>query len=149
MPASVHRSIYVSAARYAPQGLLALQGSAAVANLDFPVAAIGLPLTETNRKVNNLTLFLTGGPPLNVKAIFAGSNTAKINVTFANSLTVSNAPPLSDSLSTAPMSPLNALVNADVAQTFRLQIQKSMNFGVDFSRITDAVLGIEYSADLI
>jgi hypothetical protein len=93
-----------------------------------------------------LVLFLTGEAPLTFTAILASAST-RVDVSFEKSIALSNAPPLSNSQSSAP-SPLNALVDEDVAQTFRLRIDKRRNPGVDFSKVNDVILGVEYSADI-
>jgi hypothetical protein len=71
-----------------------------------------------------------------------------IPIEFEHSVVLSNAPPLSDSLSSTPPSPLNALVDLTADQVFKLTIDKAVNTGVAFESITDVVFGLEYAADL-
>jgi hypothetical protein len=148
VPTSIRRLVFASALRYQSQSLVELHGSASQVNIDFNMALIGLPQTESNRKVKNLVLFLIGEKPLTFMATFRSSVSPKVNVFFEKSIAISNASPLSDAQSSAPLSPLNALVDKDVAQTFRLTINKSTNPGVDLSKVSDVILGVEYTADL-
>jgi hypothetical protein len=64
----------------------------------------------------------------------------------ADGVAFSNSPPITDPLSTAPLSPLNALTGVDATQKFSLQIDKAANPGVDFSKVNDVVLGVDYTA---
>ena len=148
IPSAVRRSVFASAKRHQPQSLIALHSATVAVNIDFNMAAIGLPTQEFNRKVKNVVLFMIGETPLTFAATLASAAT-KADASFVKSIAISNAPPLSNSQSSAPLSPLNALVNEDVTQTFRLRIDKSTSPGVDFSKVSDVILGMEYSADLI
>ena len=60
---------------------------------------------------------------------------------------MSNLPPTINDPVPPPL-PLNALADVAADQPFKLSINKNQNSGVDFSEVTDVVLGVEYAADL-
>ena len=68
-------------------------------------------------------------------------------MTLDKGVAISNIPPPGIPAPT-PTSPLNALMDTAVEQKFQLRITKAANPGVDFSRVVDLLLGIEYAADV-
>jgi hypothetical protein len=48
-----------------------------------------------------------------------------------------------------PASPLNSFAEMNPEQAFTLAIRKRANPGVDFHRVTDVMLAIEYEASLV
>jgi Tc toxin complex TcA C-terminal TcB-binding domain len=152
---SVSRLVLVRAAKQLAQSLADLQGAATTATtFDFDLAAAGLPPHESNRQVTNLVIFLAGKQPLTfvamVSTIGGGPDKPQSDETavpFEAGVALSNAPPLSDGNS-APQ-PLNKFVGKSAEQIFRLKIDKAQNPGVDFSTVSDIVLGVEYQAAII
>jgi hypothetical protein len=143
--------IWLSARRWTPNLLDDLRGS--ISNkvaLPFDLTSLGLPGNEKNRVVMNVALFVANPKPLTLKAVFQPSNPATaVTVNFVEGVAYSNAAPLTDASSTVPASPLNALLpGLSADQIFRLTIDKTTNPGVDFSKVADVGLGIEYQADL-
>jgi hypothetical protein len=142
------KTMMFSALRLKLGGLADLQGAAPIARLEFDLAAIGLPEIEKTRTASNLFVVLVSGiGKSSVKANLVVAKPAKtIAVILADGFAFSNSPPITDPLSTAPLSPLNALTGVDAAQKFSLQIDKAANPGVDFSKVNDVVLGVDYTA---
>lgn len=151
LPSSVQHLVLVSARRHDPSSLVALRGSASVVTIKFDMTSIGLPKEEKNRKVKNLLVLIPNEKLLTFNAVFDSSTIQPPQATLAidRNVALSNAPPLSDSQSSLPLSPLNAFVDQDVDQTFQITIDKSNNPNVDFSTVSDVILGVEYSTDLI
>jgi hypothetical protein len=151
MPTSVRRLILLSALKYQPKAITDLRGHAALVNIDFNMASIGLHRKESNRKVKNLIIFLTGDKSLDkFKATFNSTNPPdNKSIEFEKAVAMSNIPPAEDMFPLSTPSPLNAFANADANQNFKLTIDKTKNPGVDFSKVTDVVFGIEYQTDLV
>ena len=150
-PTSVSKLVVISAARQGLAGLADLQNSKVnIASLPFDFTALGLPAQEKTRTLNNIFVVLVGAsaaPAINIEVISA-TPAKDISVALKAGVAFSNAPPITDSLSTVPPSPLNALAGIDANQTFALKIDKTANAGVDFTRITDVLLGVDYTAAL-
>jgi hypothetical protein len=105
---------------------------------------------ESNRRIRNLTIFLTGEKRLdNVSATLSSTmlNTVA-DFFFEEGAALSNASLLSASGSTLSPSPLNVFIDQGVDQIFRLKINKKKSSGVNFGGVSDVILGIEYSAKL-
>jgi hypothetical protein len=147
---SVRRLLLASASKLQPGRLKALQDKAWTDSVrfDFNLAAIGLAKEEENRKIKNLAIWLTGKQSLNFTATCeAVLSSIRAKVVFEESVAFSNAPLTPESPPHAPM-PLNALIDQEVLQTFSLIIDKSASAGIDFSGVTNVVLGVEYVAEL-
>ena len=124
-----------------------LQGHPSVARLDFDLTSVGLPALEKTRKLSNLFLFCFEPRNSSVKADVIAATPAKtINLTLDGGVVYSNKPPIADPLSTAPLSPLNVLAGIDVNQMLSLRIDKTANAGIDFTKVSDVILGIDYTA---
>ncbi|HEX7317647.1 MAG TPA: hypothetical protein VF297_27340 [Pyrinomonadaceae bacterium] len=152
-PKTVRRLLFFSAAKHQPQAVLDLQSSDPqhnVVDVKFDLPAAGLPPKEANRKVKNVVLLAAGEKPLTFKANFYNSKApvSNVQVTIEDGVAMSNLPPLSVPGSNEPPSPLNVFGDKDAGQLFALTITKSENPGVDFSKASDVVLGVEYTADL-
>jgi hypothetical protein len=149
MPTTARRFLFFAASKFLPDGLVQLQGDASPATLEFDVPSLGLPQKEANRKVKNIAIILAADKPLTLTATLSSAAPAEnIAIAIEDSVALSNAPPLTDAQSSAPPSPLNALMDLDADQIFVLTIDKAANAGVDFSKITDVIFGLEYTADL-
>jgi len=144
----MNKMLMFSALRLKVKGLADLQRVPPIARLDFDLTAVGLPEIEKTRKLTNLFFVIVSS--LGDSTIKAEAITAKpaktIKVTLDSGVVFSNNPPLSDPLSTAPLSPLNVLAGIDVNQIFSLRIDKAANVGLDFSKVTDVILGVDYTA---
>ncbi|MDA4112878.1 MAG: hypothetical protein OK474_02415 [Thaumarchaeota archaeon] len=148
MPGSVSKFVMVSASRQQVAGLADLQGKPSKATIAFDITAIGLPAQEKSRTLNNLAVMIIGAKnAASVSATLASTTPVqKIAVTLADGVAFSNAPPITDALSTVPLSPLNALSGATADQTFSLVIDKTKNAGVDFTTVKDVIFGLDYTA---
>jgi hypothetical protein len=149
MPITARRFLFFAASKFLPDSVAQLQGDISPATIAFDVPVLGLPQKETNRKVKNVAIILASDKPVTLTATFSSAASAEnIAIAIEDSVALSNAPPLTDAQSAAPPSPLNALVDLDADQTFTLTIDKAANAGVEFSKITDVIFGLEYTADL-
>jgi hypothetical protein len=148
MPKSMRRWIVVSGRQYQSQAIQDLAGAANSVSLDFDISALKLPVHETNRKLKNVAIFFVSPTPLNANAQFSATKPPRdVTITFKQGIAMSNLPPtINDPI--PPPVPLNALVDVAADQLFKLSIDKNQNPGVDFSGVTDVVLGVEYTADL-
>ena len=145
---SVNKMFMFSALRLKVAGLAGLQGPPSVARLDFDLTAVGLPALEKTRKLTNLFFVLVsslGDSTIKAEVITA-TPTKTIKVTLDGGFIFSNNPPLTDPLSTVPLSPLNVLAGIDVNQILSLRIDKTANVGLDFSKVSDVILGVDYTA---
>jgi hypothetical protein len=144
---TITRFVLVSAYKLQLSGLSDLQGKANTATIDFDLTALGLPAQEQKRLVNNLAILLIGAKNVSVNASLKVVTPPRtIPVTLVNGAAFSNAPPITDSQSTVPLSPLNVLAGISVDQSFSLMIDKGQNPGVDFSKVQDVIFGIDYTA---
>ena len=64
-------------------------------------------------------------------------------------MALSNGAPCGDPQSPPPPAELNQFIGSPVEQSWVLTIDKNLSPGIDFSKVTDVVLGIEYSADVV
>jgi hypothetical protein len=149
-PTSSRRFVFVSAAKHDPAGLNGLVAGEPSATLTFDVSLLDLPTWEKDRKVTNLVCFLSGTDLGSFQASVGIAQPAlSVQVTFEGGAAFSNAPPFTQPGSAAPLSPLNQLVGKVATQVFTLSVDTSTNPGVDFSGVTDVVLGVEYEATLV
>jgi Tc toxin complex TcA C-terminal TcB-binding domain len=147
-PKNIQRFVMFSGLALDPAGVGALIQGSPLAKIAFPLTKAGLPSGEKNRQVTNIVLFLTGGPKLNFTANLAVTQPAlSRKAEFVNSQTLSTLPPITDPQSSVPASPLNDFKGVNVDQTFTLSLNVSP-VKTDFSAVFDAILGIEYTADL-
>ena len=136
-------------ARVDRAGLLALlDKTISSAEIKFDLVALGLPAAERKCTVGNLFLVLVGASatPSIAAKLSVGLPAKTMAISLAGGVAFSNAPPITDALSTSPKSPLNALAGSNAAQAFTLAIDKTVNAGVDFAQIVDVLLGIDYTA---
>ncbi|HLX58261.1 MAG TPA: hypothetical protein VKR83_14675 [Ktedonobacteraceae bacterium] len=150
MPTTISKFILVSAYKQQLSGLADLQGHGSQATIAFDLTAINLPAQEQKRTINNIAVLVIGGKNIGtVKAsVRATTPLQTIPITLTNGATFSNNPPITDTQSTVPLSPLNALAGITVNQTLSLIIDKSQNPGVDFSSVQDVLLGVDYNASV-
>ncbi|MGH8201130.1 MAG: hypothetical protein ACREVO_12355 [Steroidobacteraceae bacterium] len=150
MPTGIAQSIVVSARNQGLSGLADLAGKPSKASISFDVTAIGLPPHEKGRTINNLAVLLIGlKNPSSVKAtVIAATSSQSAAVTLTNGVAFSNAPPITDSGSSVALSPLNVFASVSADQTISVEIDKTVNSGVDFGTIRDALLCIDYTAAL-
>jgi hypothetical protein len=95
-----------------------------------------------------VAVFFVSPSPLDADAQFSATQPAtNVNIAFNKGIAMSNLPPTINDPVPPPM-PLNTLADFSVDQRFTLTIDKNQNPGVDFSGVSDVVLGVEYAADL-
>jgi hypothetical protein len=104
---------------------------------------------EANRTVKNLAIFFAAETPLTLPATFGPQGASSVTLPFVQSMALSSGPPWDNSQTPPPAIALNQFIGAPVEQSWVLTIDKSLAPAIDFSRISDVVLGVEYSADVV
>jgi tetratricopeptide (TPR) repeat protein len=149
LPTKTRKWVLVSAAQYDPAGITALAGAAATVDVVFDMRKLKLPRQEKSRKVENVALLTITPDTLDFKAKLASTApAASAAVDLKDGFAISSLQP-DPSLPVLPVSPLNVFAGQNPEQTFTLSISKAANPGVNFSRVTDVVLALEYEASLI
>lgn len=149
MPETVRRWVFMSGKKQRPEAIDGLAGAANPVEITLDIGALDLPTFESTRRVKNVAMFIASPAPVNCDASFrAELLAADIDISFEQGIAMSNLPPNANDPAPPPL-PLNVLLDVDADQGFTLTIDKTQNPGVDFSRVSDVVLGIEYEADLI
>jgi len=151
-PTTVNRFSLFSAYKFSPASLAALQetdpNAPNVVDLVFDLAQAGLSQQEENRTVKNLVLFFASETPLTLSATFGPQGGSGVTVPFTNSMALSSGPPWDNSQTPPPATVLNQFIGSPVEQGWVLTVDKSAAPAIDFSQVSDVVLGVEYSADL-
>lgn len=148
-PTSIGRSVLVSAARFASADLEALRGGAQQVNISFDMDTVRLPAMESDRKISNLVVLMAGSNKLSGPVEVGGSQPSQtVSAVFDAGFAASNAPPLVRESSQIPPLPLNAFVGKSVDQVFTVSIDKAQFPGVEFDKVKDLILGIEYRAKI-
>jgi hypothetical protein len=150
MPVTVRKFVLVSAIAQSSHTLDDLKGGAVTANIAWDMTEAKLSSKENNRKVKNMVVFFAGASPNLTAALSCPTPATQApNVVFTTGITMSNLAPLGDTKpAPPPPAPLNVFVDHTVDQAFTMTVTKAANQGVDFSKVTDVVLGLEYTADL-
>jgi Tc toxin complex TcA C-terminal TcB-binding domain len=147
LPTKTRKWVLVSAAQYA--AAVDLAGAAQNVKVAYDMRRVKLPQHEKTRKIKNIALMVITPDELDFKAKLASVNPAtSLPVEFKNGFAISSLQP-DPLLPPLPAYPLNAFADQDPEQTFTLSISKAANPGVNFSRVTDVVLALEYEASLI
>jgi hypothetical protein len=148
LPTKMRKWVLVSGAQYDPAGIAAVAGAAPTASVTYDVQRLRLPRLEKNRKVENIALLAIGPGSLDFKAKIACAVPAtSAGFDVQQDFAISSLQP-DPALPVLPPSPLNVFAGADPNQPWTFTLDKGANPGIDFSSITDVVLGIEYSADV-
>jgi gas vesicle protein len=149
-PDSIQRLIFISSRKYQSKVIDEFRGSASSVDLIFNIQSIGLPKNETNRKIKNIVIFVSGTkvPDKIIASVNSNKPTINCSITFEKGIASSNVGPTIDDPSSSTPHPLNAFVNIQAEQIFTLAIKKSENPGTNFSEVTDVILGIEYNAQI-
>ncbi|HEY8460663.1 MAG TPA: hypothetical protein VIM99_09800, partial [Blastocatellia bacterium] len=152
-PATVNRFTLLSARKFDPESLNALRWAGPdapnVVEMVFDPEQAGLSQQETNRTVKNLIIFFASETPLTLQAAFGPQGVSGVVAPFANSMALSSGPPWNNSQTPPPATALNQFIGSPAEQKWVLTVDKSAAPEIDFSRISDVVLGVEYSADLM
>jgi Tc toxin complex TcA C-terminal TcB-binding domain len=150
LPTSERKWILVSAAHYQPAALANLAGAAANIDVVFDLRGLRLmPQQEKSRKIKNVAVFVVTPDKIDFTARLLVTDPAtSVTVTFKQGFAISTLQP-DPAMPPLPASPLNALAERNPEQAFTLAISKAANPGVDFHRVTDVVLAIEYEASLV
>ena len=142
--ASARRLRLFSARSLAPDMLEALRQGAGTATFPFDLQAVGLPENETQREIKNLIFFLAAKDESEIRAAIKSTMLQNpVGFSFHQGVAMSNLGPLHSSTVT---SGLDQFKDQDAAQQFDITINAADNPGVDLTRITDLVLGVEYLA---
>jgi len=149
LPSKTRKWVLVSAAQYDPAAITALAGAAETVDMVYDLRKLKLPRQEKSRKVENVALLAITPDTLDFKAkLLSTAPATSVGVELKNGFAISSLQP-DPSLPVLPASPLNTFAGQDPEQTFTLSISKAANPGVNFSRVTDVVLALEYEASLI
>jgi Tc toxin complex TcA C-terminal TcB-binding domain len=149
LPSKIRKWVLISAAQYDPTAITALAGAAATVDVAYDLHRLRLPRQEKSRKIENVALLTISPDMLDFKAKLLSTVPAtSAEVEFKNGFAISSLQP-DPSLPILPASPLNVFAGQDPEQIFTLSISKAASPGVNFSSITDLVLGLEYEANLI
>jgi hypothetical protein len=152
-PTTVNRFSLFAGHKFSSDSLAALQstepGAPTVVDLVFDLAQTGLSQHEANRTVKNLAIFFAAETPLTLPATFGPQGASSVTLPFVQSMALSSGPPWDNSQTPPPAIALNQFIGAPVEQSWVLTIDKSLAPAIDFSRISDVVLGVEYSADVV
>ncbi len=149
-PRDVERLLLFSAQALSPAGLAALhdasQGSPHEVELTFDLTQAPLPQGETDRRVGGLFIAFAGEGELGVKLKFGPKGGAEAEMLLRQGTAFSNDGAWKDAHSILPPHPLNQFLNTAIESVWQLKIDKGLSPQVDFSKIVDVVLGIEYEA---
>ncbi len=150
MPSTERKWILISAARYQGAAITRLAGAAATVDVVFDLASLKLlPRQEMSRKIKNVAAFVVTSDKIDFTAKLSATTPAtSASVSFKEGFAMSSLHP-DPGLPPLPVSPLNAFADMNPEQLFTLAISKPANPGVDFQRVTDVVLALEYEASLV
>jgi len=150
LPTSERKWILISAAQYQPAAVANLAGAAANVDVVFDLRLLRLlPRQEKSRKIKNMAAFVVAPDEIDFTAKLLSADPAtSVPVTFQKGFAISTLQP-DPALPPLPASPLNAFAEMNPEQAFTLAISKPANPSVDFHRVTDVVLAIEYEASLV
>jgi Tc toxin complex TcA C-terminal TcB-binding domain len=150
LPNSERKWILVSAAQFHSAAVTDLAGAAANVDVVFDLRRLRLlPRQETSRHIKNMAVFVVTPDEIDFTAkLLAADSATSVPVTFQKGFAISTLQP-DPALPPLPASPLNAFAEMNPDQAFTLSISKPSNPGVDFHRVTDVVLAIEYEASLV
>ncbi|HEX2541206.1 MAG TPA: hypothetical protein VHM00_08995 [Caldimonas sp.] len=147
-PASVHRSVLMSANAANPGALATFRADGGVVALAFDVAAAVRNPHEATRTLRNLVLIAVGADAAPFDATLASTSPAlSAPAAFEAGLAMSNAGILADGNGGVPL-PLNAFAGQTADLTLTLEIDSAANPGVDFSGLREVMLWLEYEATL-
>ncbi|MFD0688786.1 Tc toxin subunit A-related protein [Actinomadura fibrosa] len=145
------RFILVSAAKLGLEGLDDLRDGKVHAKLLFDLPALGLPSLEKNRTVNNVAVLVCGAEgtkPVQAKVSVTLPKSVTVPVSMPGGVAYSNRPPITEPQSTVPPSPLNALGGITADQTITVTIDRIDNNDLDFGKVRDVLLGVDYTAQI-
>ena len=114
-----------------------------------PASPAAATTVGKSRKIKNVAAFVVTPDEIDFKAeVLSAEPATSAQVTFKKGFAISTLQPDS-ALPALPASPLNAFAEMNPEQAFTLAFSKPANPGVDFQRVTDVVLAIEYEASLV
>ncbi len=150
LPTSERKWILISAAQYQPAAVANLAGAAVNVDIVFDLRRLRLlPQQEKSRKIKNVAAFMVVPDEIDFTAKLLSVDPAtSVPVTFQKGFAISSLQP-DPALPPLPASPLNEFADMNPEQVFTLQISKPANPGVNFQRVTDVVLAIEYEGSLL
>lgn len=149
LPSKMRRWVLVSAEQYDSAAITGLIGAAVTVDVLYNLRKLKLPRQEVSRKITNVALLVITPDMLDFNAKLLSTTPAtSAAVEIKDGFAISSLQP-DPSLPVLPASPLNAFAGQDPEQTFTLSVNKAASPGVDFSRVTDVVLALEYEANLV
>jgi hypothetical protein len=146
-PASITRSMLVSARTMNPGALAAFRKDGGILSLDFDLARLARNTGETTHTLLNLVVVSIGVDAAPFTATFASTQAPARSeaITIEQGVALSNGGVLADGNGGVPL-PLTSFVGLDLDQRFTLSIDADANAAVDFSGLRDLLLLVEYEA---
>lgn len=147
LPVSGTRSVLLSAKAANPGKLAKFRKDGGTVKLAYDLKKLAANPNEKNRKTLNIALGAVGVEDAPFTATFSSADPGQDeDIAFEKGLALSNAGALAGGNGGVPL-PLNSFVSLDLDQTFELEIDAGANPAVDFTRIADVLMLVEYSAE--
>jgi hypothetical protein len=148
-PTSTNRSTLLSGKALQPGAIGKFRKSGGVLKLAFDMKSQAANAHETSRKTTNMAVIVSGVTDAPVKVKVSSTTPAQTKiVTLDKGIALSNTGVLADGNGGVAL-PLNAFSGLGVDQTFTVSIETGANPGVDFGKLDDVMLVVDYSATLV
>lgn len=148
LPASLKKSVLISGRAQNPGEVTRFKKDGDLLTLTFRPALAANNSVEKMRTVSFLALMLSGVEQSPVAASMSADTDGLVaNFDLTDGIALSNAGFLAGANGGVPL-PLNDLTGISFDQNFTLTIDAGANVGVDFSKMYDAQLFVEYEAQL-
>ena len=146
-PAPPRRFILISAARFGLNaGAIGKIRQTGKGPIELDLAHFPFAAAEKNRRATNAMVLLPGAGRGTVHAhLHVANPVVDADFTIVDGVATSNGEPLRLPGSTTPDAPLNAAIGHPLERQWKIEILPSA--GVDLSKLTDVILGVEYHAD--
>jgi hypothetical protein len=146
LPASLKKSVLISGRAQNPGEVTRFKKDGDLLTLTFRPVLAAKNSVEQMRTVNFLSLMLSGVEQSPVAAtLTADADGLSANVDLIDGIALSNAGFLAGANGGVPL-PLNDLMGISADQTFTLTVDAGVNAGVDFSKMYDVQMFVEYEA---
>jgi len=146
LPASANRSLLVSGNASNPGALAKFRAHGGKVTLAFDLAKAARNTNESVRKTLNFVLIAVGADDAAFGSKFSSSIPASTStITFEKGIALSNAGVLADGNGGVPL-PLNAFTGLNTDQIFKLEIDTATAPGINFKKLREVMLLVEYEA---
>ena len=148
MPASLKKAVLISGRVQNPGEVTRFKKEGGVLTLTFRPAQAAKNSVEKVRTVSFISLMLSSVEQLLVSASLSADTDGLVtNFDLTNGVAMTNAGFLAGANGGVPL-PLNALTGISADQPFTLTIDAGANPGVDFSKLYDVQMCVEYEAQI-